>query len=266
MVLSNTLFMVLVAVVIVLCIGTAVAQDGNIQLNTDSTSYENGDIMIVYGKVPTVLPNEQMRLQVLYRNTVLLVDQFDVARDGTFTYLVNTQGSQWVNDGQYTIRIWYANDNTSQYFDYAAEGIEDALGMFEVADGRGGTFDVSYSIRGGTIRDMQVDYENLALEISIDAERDGRILLDLPREYIDSIHNDGDDAQYIVLVDGVEMHHLDDMGQEVRRIIVNFDGDTTDIMIIGTQVIPEFGSAFVILIGGVVAISALSRLRMRTFL
>lgn len=265
MVILNTLFMVLVVIAVVSCVGIAAAQDNNIQLNTDSASYGDGDVMIVYGKVPIVLPDEQMRLQVLYRSTVLLVDQFDVAEDGTFTYLVNTQGSKWVNDGQYTIRVWYANDNNSQYFEYASEGIEDTLGMFEVADGRGGTFDVSYAIRGGVVDDMRVDYENLAIRVSISAEHDGRILLDLPREYIDSINND-DDTQYIILINGAETDHLDDMGQDIRRIVINFDADTTDIMIIGTQVVPEFGSVFIILIGGIVTISVLSRFRMRTFL
>lgn len=263
---SNTLFMVLVVVVVASCVGSVAAQDNSIQLNLDSTSYEDGDTMVVYGKVPTTLPDEQMRLQILYRSTVLLVDQFDVAQDGTFTYLVNTQGSQWVHDGQYTVRVWYGHDNTSQYFEYATKSIEDTLGMFEVADGRGGTFDVSYSIRGGDVNNMQVDYENLAIQISIDAEQSGRILLDLPREYIDSIHNDGGDAQYITLVNGVQRDHIDDMGQDIRRVVINFDADTTDIMIVGTQVVPEFSSVFIILIGGIVTASILSRFRMRTFL
>lgn len=261
MVMSSALFMVLTVVMVASCVGSAMAQNNNIQLNTDSKSYENGDVMVVYGEVSTMLPDEQMRLQVLYRSTVLLVDQFDVAKDGTFTYLVNTKGSQWTHDGQHTIRVWYGNDNISQYFEYATQGIEDTLGMFEVADGRGGTFDLSYAIRGGVVDDMQVDYENLGIKISISAENGGRILLDLPRKYIDSVHNGGGDAQYIVLVDGIGTDHLDDMGQDTRRIIVNFDANTADIMIIGTRVIPEFSSVFVILAGGIVTISVLSRFR-----
>lgn len=251
------------AVSLPLYAGSVAAQDAHIEINTDASLYEDGDTMIIYGEVPTVLPDEQMRLQILYRTAVILVDQFDVAQDGTFTYVVNIQGSQWTQDGQYTVRVWYGNDNTSKYFDFITGDIDDALEMFEVADGRGGTFDVSYAIRGGVVKDMHVDYESLAIQISIDAERGGRLLLDLPREYIDSIHDDND-TSYIVLVNGIQTSHTDDMGSDTRRIVLNFGIEATDITIIGTQVVPEFGTVLIILVVGIAII--VSSTRIRTFL
>ena len=250
-----------VAVASVAC-GGAAAQSNNILLNTDALSYRGGDVIIVYGQVPTVLPDEQMRLQILHQGTVLLVDQFDVAADGTFTYIINTDGSQWTHDGQYAMRVWYGNDNTSVYFDYMTAALGDTLDMFEVDDGRGGTFDMSYAIRGGVVDRMGVDYDGLAINVQIDAQHDGQILLDLPRRFINATGQDGD-VPYIVLLDGVQVDHADDMGADIRRIMVNFTSESADLLVIGTQVVPEFGGALAVLAAGTIASALAYRLRAR---
>ena len=230
----------------VLCIPLAAyAQEDPITLHTDSESYRGGDVVVVYGKV-IPLPGEQLTLRIQNNNNVMQVDQFSVAKDGTYTYMVNTNGTNWNNDGQYTVLVRYGQNSAALRFDFVVGGIsDDDLALFEVADG-GSTFDVWYAIDGGQVSDVVVDPDNLAIRVSLDSTTDGTLLLDLPREYIDASYN-GDDEDYIVLIDDVMSPHTDDMGSDVRRVEVKFPPGAQEIMVIGTEVVPEFGTALWIL-------------------
>ena len=264
---KRSLLVLLVAVTLP---AMAVAQEGDhVSVATDRDSYESGDIIVVSGMVWPVLPGHQMQMTITGDNKLVEVAQFDVALDGTYTYTVNTSGPKWNHDGEYIIQVQYGQETDNLMFDFAAGEADEKADIFEVADGRGGTFDVGYAVRGGAINDMVVDYENLAIRIALESERDGSLLLDLPRQYIDAVSADGEDESYIVLVDGSPTVHVDDdMGEEVRRVMVTFPAGTNEIIIIGTQVVPEFGAVLAALAAGVAvtAIAARSgRLRIGTF-
>ncbi len=230
---------------VLLSLPVAFAQSDYMTVNTDAGLYRFGDLVVVYGTV-TPLPNQQITLKVQTESSVVQIDQFPVSQDGTYTYIVNTNGDQWSESGQYTILLRYGESSQALTFDFVASGVtDDDLLLFEVPDG-GGTFDVEYAIWGGAVQNIVVDQENLALRISIDAEENGDLVLDLPREYIDASH-DGVDVDYIVLVDNLPVPHIDDGGSEVRRLTVQFPQGASEIMIIGTMVVPEFGTVLLIM-------------------
>lgn len=248
----------------------AVAQEGDlVSVDADRDSYESGDIIVVSGMVWPVLSGHQMQMTITGDNRLVEVAQFDVALDGTYTYTVNTSGPKWNYEGEYVIQVQYGQETDSLIFDFAVVGSDETVDIFEVADGRGGTFDVGYVVRGGTVNDMVVDYENLAIRITLESERDGSLLLELPRQYIDAVGMSGEDEDYIVLADGSPTAHVDDdMGEEVRRVLVTFPAETAEIMIIGTQVVPEFGIVLAVLAAGVAATAVAARsgrLRIGTF-
>jgi predicted secreted protein with PEFG-CTERM motif len=126
---------------------------------------------------------------------------------------------------------------------------------FEVDAGSYGTFDVEYTIKGGTVKDMVVDSEIFALIVQIDATDEGTISLDLPREFIGAEKQNGKDDTFIILIDGVEVAYQESVVlSESRVITINFEQNDSDIEIIGTYVIPEFGSVvMMILIVGILA-------------
>lgn len=260
--------MVLLAAAI-LPVSVMAQEDANVRVATDQDSYESGDIVVVSGTVWPVLPGHQMQMTITGDNKLVEVAQFDVALDGTYTHIVNTSGPKWNYDGEYVIQVQYGQETANLRFDFAAGGANEEVDIFEVADGRGSTFDLGYAVRGGVINDMVVDYENLAIRIDLESEMDGSLLLDLPRQYIDAVSMDGEDEIYIVLADGSPTGHVDDdMGEEVRRVTVTFPAGTSEIMIIGTQVVPEFGAALAALAAGVAAIAIAARsgrLRIGTF-
>jgi predicted secreted protein with PEFG-CTERM motif len=128
--------------------------------------------------------------------------------------------------------------------------------------GSHGTFDVEYTIKGGTIKNMVVDSDIFALIVQIEAIDEGAITLDLPREFIGAEKQDGKDDTFIVLIDGIEVKPQETsiVGGDSRVISINFEQGDSDIEIIGTYVIPEFGAiVMMILIVGIMSIVLITR-------
>jgi predicted secreted protein with PEFG-CTERM motif len=130
--------------------------------------------------------------------------------------------------------------------------------IFEVNTADSGTFDIRYTIRGGTLLDISIDEEIFGLMIKIDASDEGKLVLDLPRKYIDAEKQNGKDEVFIILVekqneDIVETTYEESVSNsDVRTIKINFEEGDSQIQIIGTYVIPEFGTiVMVILVVGI---------------
>lgn len=223
------------------------AQSNPIMIHADKDLYIAGEFIIISGEVMTVLPGEHARLQIQrnFDDFLIEVAQFDVAQDGTYTYIVNTSGPSWDQDGEYTIRVWYGTESNTINIDFVTEAATNMIN-YEVPDGRGGTFDLKYAIYGGDVQNMFINYESLSLEIEIDTQKDGRIYLDLPRRYINS-SMDGVDIDYIVLVDERSATHAEEGNAESRLVTIAFPDGTKRISIIGTAVVPEFGVTIMLL-------------------
>ena len=72
---------------------------------------------------------------------------------------------------------------------------------------------------------------------------DGSITLQLPRVSIDAKKTDDADDTFIILIDGIEVPYEEKVtNQQARTITIEFEQGDSDIEIIGTFVIPEFGN------------------------
>ena len=113
---------------------------------------------------------------------------------------------------------------------------------FEVKNPNGTeTYDVSYTMDGGTINNITVDPQNLVLLISIETKEDGTLTITLPRDLIDAKIGDQDD-HFFVLTDG-ELADFDESKTDTDRTLkIPFIYGTETIDISGTQIVPEFGS------------------------
>lgn len=122
----------------------------------------------------------------------------------------------------------------------------------------------NYNItEGSNILDIYPEPESNALVVKMNATEQGTLSINLPREVIDAKIGNTDDYFY-VLVDEEEMDFDEIATPTNRTISVWFSENTDEIEIIGTFVIPEFGTiAMMILtvaIISIVAISAKSKL------
>jgi len=248
---------ILYSIVAILLIPTGMvfAQESLISVQTDDRNYDEGDIILISGNISIVVGSTPVTLQLFYEGNLIDIAQITVAQDGSYSHTVIAEGPLWKKQGNYLVRVSYGDGNVAESeFDYFPKSsLTDTPINFEVDAGSHGTFDVKYIIKGGTVKNMMVDSNNFALIVQIDATDDGTITLELPREFIDAVKQDGEDETFIILIDGMEVSHQESVeNTEFRSITVNFEQDDSDIRIIGTYAIPEFSSiAMMILIVGI---------------
>jgi predicted secreted protein with PEFG-CTERM motif len=241
--------------ILLISIGTAFAQESLISVQTDDNNYDEGDTIVISGKVSTIVGSTPVTLQLFSEGNLVDIAQIIVAQDGSYSHTVIAEGPLWKKEGNYTVRVSYGEGNIAESeFAYSPKTTSVATTTnFEVDAGSYGTFDVKYTIKGGTIKNMVVDSDIFALIVQIDAIDDGTITLELPREFIGAEKQDGKDDTFIILIDGIEVAYQESVVHSESRVItINFEQNDSDIEIIGTYVVPEFSSiVMMILIIGI---------------
>jgi len=218
-----------------------------LEVNLSEQVYFQGDIIVISGQVTPIIEGDVtlqlIRLGESGEESIIEIAQIQVAQDGTFSKTIQATGKQWQIEGEYVVRAFYGvNSVADVYFDFFKKD-QGALLIFEVEKpDQSGTFDIKYIIRGGNVTDIIVDQEFFELIVLIEPKSDGAITLELPRTAIDAKTMSGADDDFIILIDGVEVPFTDDRGTDTRTIIIEFEETDSDIEIIGTFVIPEFGA------------------------
>ncbi len=241
---------------------TAFAQGSLLSIQTDDNHYDEGDTIVISGTVNTVIGETPVIIQMIHDASYVHLAQLQVAQDGSFTETVLAEGVLWKKSGEYIVRASYQDEIVETTFSYTPEsGSIETTSSFEVDAGSSGTFDVEYTIKGGTVKDMIVDSNIFAIIVQIDTTDEGAITLDLPREFIGAEKPDGKDDTFIILIDGVEVSYQESIVHQNSRVItINFEEGDSDVEIIGTYVIPEFGTiVMMILIVGIMAVIVASR-------
>lgn len=253
-----------VFVIFVLCTALVVSQQAAAQtpeckLCVGKQFYEQGETVVISGKVDAVLEKTPIIIQIFHGTNLVEIAQVDVAQDGSFTHTVIADGVYFKNDGVYTVKTTYGISGNvyEASFEYQTKASSTGTTqIFEVKAGDSGTFDVPYTIRGGTVKNMFVDPDMFALIVQLQTDNDGTITLDLGRNWIDAKKPDGTtDDTYIIQIDGVQVPYQETADADSRIITIQFlDGDS-DIEIIGTKVIPEFGAVAALVLVAAITIT-----------
>jgi len=231
--------------------------------------YFEGDVIVISGNVSTVIQDAPITIQVIHlgengEESIAEIRQIEVAQDGTFSLTIKAEGPRWRLQGEYVVRAFYGvNSIADVYFDFFKKD-QGVLLIFEVEKpDQSGTFDIEYIIRGGNVTDIIVDQESFALIVLIEPKSDGAITLELPRTAIDAKTMSGTDDDFIILIDGVEVPYTETQNDANARIItIEFEEIDSDIEIIGTSVIPEFGTiASLVLAVSIISIIIISSKR-----
>tara|TARA_Y100000389_G_scaffold203153_1_gene250668 strand:+ start:117 stop:953 length:837 start_codon:yes stop_codon:yes gene_type:complete len=242
-----------------------------ISLTSDNTAYQEGDVITITGQIEKVIPGMPVTLQVFFEKNLLQVSQVKVSQDGKFTDTFTAAGPQWQNEGTVTINAGYGGQDTELNIEFFKNTSGEFTSNYEVKIPAGGTFDVQYTMKGGIISSMDLNQKNLSLEINISTSSDGNLNINLPRDSIDSINNNGQDIDFIVLMyEGnteipiqTDFRNIDSEDQ-FRSINIPVKNGDTKIEIIGTHVVPEFGTIAMIVLAvaivSIIAVSAKSRL------
>jgi predicted secreted protein with PEFG-CTERM motif len=233
----------------VISIGTAFAEGSLISVQTNDDNYIEGDTILISGNIVTIIGDTQVTMQLFQEGNLIEIAQIKVSQDGNYIHTVIAQGPLWKNQGTYMVKVTYGESNIAEtLFEYTPKSkiIETII---PVDAGNSGTFDVKYTISGGTVESIEIEPENLGLVVKINSLRDGKIILELPREFIDAEKQNGNDEKFIILINDVQTTY-DQIRSEstVRTVGINFERGDSEIQIIGTYVIPEFGTIVMIIL------------------
>ena len=228
------------------------AVEDPISVSTSRDIYYEGDIIVVFGKITAILSELPVTIQLYHEDSLIAVDQVKIALDGTFATDFRAKGNFWKEDGTYIVRAFYTPEKIAEKtFQFFKKPSDRTSSLFPVDIPNSGSFDLGYSIIGGEINDIILNQEHYSLLIELKADSNGNIVLKLPRENIEAKTSDGADEIFIVLIsktglDGDDFTEVEfkeiETGSEFRTMSIQFEEDDRWIEIIGTYVIPEFGT------------------------
>ena len=225
---------------------------------TDKSNYKQGETIMVEGKVANIASGFPVTVTVISpTNNVVSIDQVTVNSDASWMTSFNTAGSLWKYDGTYTIKAQYGHSEKSNKVKVQLTGISSkpttptgACGSSEIAvSGKC----VPFSITGGVITGASINTDDNSILFRIQSTNDGTVTLTPSKDVLNGI--------FMVLVDGQEW---DDVMIEGQKVTVMFPAGTESVELIGTFVIPEFGTIAALILAvaiiSIVAVSAKSRL------
>jgi predicted secreted protein with PEFG-CTERM motif len=233
-----------------------------ITITTDKSSYNDGDKIMISGSTKDYLGDTPLTL--ILRNpdgNIVTISQISVGADKAFSITLTAGGALWQAAGAYSIYAQYGGPDRTATTTFQFSGSQvSSPGNTIPVDGTNMT--VTYSITNGKVLDIKADTNSKSLIVSIQSNGDGTLTITLPRALIDAKKTDGTDDQFFVLNDGQENDQFQETSNTVtaRTLQIPFLDGTSQIEIIGTVIIPEFGPiAAMVLAIAVVSIIVISK-------
>ena len=242
--------------------GESFAQSNQVlTVTTEKESYAAGEPIEVFGLVDIRLEGVEALIRVVSPvGNMVDVDQIAVDTDGSFSKTISTSiGGLWKETGTYTIMVNYGENSTQVEFEYggmmsagvqttpefAMEENENTSQSIMIED-----HSLDYELTCAEIQSMTPDTEMKSMIIAIKTDCDGELTITLPKDVIDT-----DEEGFFILVDGDETNHKASSVGEFWTLTIPFSYGSEEIEIIGTFVIPEFGTIAALVL--VVAISSI---------
>ncbi|MCV0393202.1 MAG: PEFG-CTERM sorting domain-containing protein [Nitrosopumilus sp.] len=239
----------------------------SIVVTTDKTSYSQGEIIMVTGQVKELYSGTPVSVIVKAPNGNLVsIAQVTVGADKKFSTEITAGGSLMKAAGTYTVTVQYGTENRSATTEFEFGGSTTPpkgpiTGNTIAVEGSSDL--IRYTITGGKLLSVMPDVDANSLIISIDATSDGTLTLTIPRSVMDATIN-GEDDDFFVLIDGEEVDFSETTTSTDRTLTIAFPVGAEEIEIIGTFVVPEFGTIAAMILAvaiiSIIAISAKSRL------
>lgn len=234
-----------------------------IVVTTDKESYADGETVIISGQVRELLSGTPVTLRVVAANgNIVGIEQLDVNPDKTFGKELTSGGSLWRSTGEYSVFVQYGTQSrtaeTTFQFGGSTGGSTGGPSGPTIGVDRT-NFVLSYSITGGSVLSVTPDDAANSLIVGISTTSDGQLTITLPRTLIDAVGPDGQEDTFFVLIDGEEADFDETTTANDRTLTIAFPDGAEEIEIIGSFVVPEFGTiAALILAIAIISIIAVS--------
>ncbi|MEX0656301.1 MAG: PEFG-CTERM sorting domain-containing protein [Nitrosopumilaceae archaeon] len=234
---------------------------------TDNLLYDHDSIVTVNGY--SKLTNREQPITVTVFSpfgSVIEAQQVVADSSGDFKIRFNTNGELWSSDGDYIIKAQISQDIL---FKTKIEIVPELGGVpqcstseLKTLSDTGATFCIPYT-RTGKITSVEsfLDTKSKSLGLTLrGATNYDPLVIDLPRYILDS-KSGTSDSSFVVLADGNQIEYEELVSAEgSRKISIAVPPSLeSKIEIIGTQVIPEFGTVAVfVLISATAAVLVLN--------
>ena len=238
----------------------------SLTITTLKESYAAGEPIEITGLVEAKIGDEIVTIRIFNpMNTLITIKQISVNNDGTFSGLIPTSiDGQWAKDGTYTIIAnYFGSTQATTQFEYGgmvSAGVKSTTPEVPLIEEDNSQslmledFELGYELTGAKIIRITPDFEMKSLIIEIETYSDGELRITFPK---DVIHTD--EEGFFVLVDGDETNHEATFDNDNWSFVIPFSNGSQEIEIIGTYVIPEFGTiALLILVIGISTILVIS--------
>ena len=216
-------------------------------VETDNTTYSHDDTITISGQIANMNPQlGPVTITVANSmNSIVAIDQINLSDSGAFeTTFKTSSGGAWKYDGTYTIKVNYGSLSDKVTIELTG-GCESQLFI------KGNC--LPYEISGGMVTGATANTNDNSIIISLDAHDDGTLTITPSESTQEGI--------FMVLVDGEEWDDVEINGNEVT---VMFPAGAEEIEVIGTFVVPEFGTIAAMILAvaiiSIIAISSKSRL------
>ena len=262
---------ILAVLIITVCIIPAFAQTSEtITVELNKEKYTQGDTIVVFGQVKKMIGGlSEISMQIYHDGNLVFVAQPKLATDGTYAESILASGNLWQTNGTYLVRVYYTEEiigETSFEFQNTEQTLDPSSTLSVKIPNATEVFDVGYAITTGKVTDIQIDKDNYSIVVDFNIDTAGELVLSLPRESFDAKTSEGNDDTFIILItnesgDTFETEY-DEMktNSESRTIKISFVEGDYRIQIIGTYVIPEFGTiAIMILLVSIISVIILSK-------
>ena len=235
-----------------------------LSIEVHGDTFDHNSTIEVHGQVGIDRAGTPVTLVVSGATGVVTIEQVTPSDDGSFYLSINTASPLMKYDGEYKIKATYGPNNDVAYVtlegglvraeavathdEHAGHGHDDAADF---------TNELDYNISGGMVESITSTHDDSLLIKLHHADDGGELTITLSDEIITPFN----DGTFFVLVNGEESDDAEQMGNVVT---VPFDADATEIEIVGTHVVPEFGTIAMIVLAvaivSIIAVSAKSRL------
>ena len=234
-----------------------------LNFSTDSDTYDHDSVISIDGYVSNTSRGTDVTVVVSSATGIVQIAQVPISSDGSFSTTVNTANPMMKYDGEYKIKVTYGTQDLNHVVYVNLVGGLDAGAatsseehhheeeVFDLAS------EVDYSITGGHVEGVTANVNGNSIVLAIHADGDGELTITLPSDVITPFN----DGTFFVLINDEES---DDASQDGNTVTVPFDASIYTIEIIGTHVVPEFGTIAAIILAvaitSIIVLSAKSRL------
>ncbi len=239
--------------------------DSLMTLTIDKSIYLDGETIKFTGEVENIFSDTPVTIIVKSPlGNIVGVDQLTVNADKVFTSEIKTGSALMSASGIYEILVHYGTLKQTVSFELITSekptSEQPISGVVRIDDSNKS---VDYEITGGKLVSITPNELADTLIVEINADTDGSLTLILPRTVFESQENDKDSEIFVYIDDKVADFEVIRTSTD-RTISIAFPAGSEQIEIVGTFVIPEFGTIaamiLVVAIISIIAVSSKSRL------